>query len=259
MRSILTFILLLAAAVPAMAMGTDTLHVQPKDVDVKSLRRGEYNYIIYFRKTKESPANRMIAVRMNVGDQPYHNKPAIIVKQQWDRDTVIHSAYSVFSPKDFSSILHDTWWKSIGYSMKFDFEAKKADYKNVSLKDGIPDSVIRKGTEDFNQSFEKYNLNWHDDLLIYTMLPYKENRTFMINYYDPGFGKAEEVAYTVTGSATITGSNGEKIDCWILNHDDKDTYERYWISKKTREVLKEEDFGKNFGYRFKIKLGVSGD
>jgi hypothetical protein len=259
MRSIVTFIILSLLTVPGLAAGIDTVHMQPNNIDVKSLRKGEYNYIIYFRKSKEGPASRMTLIKMNVDEQTYHGKSAIVVRQQWERDTVIHSAYSVFSPKDFSSILHDTWWKSLGYSMKFDFESKKADYKNVSLKDGIPDSVIRKGTEGFNQSFEKYNLNWHDDLLIYTMLPYKDNRTFVINYYDPGFGKAEEVLYSVTGSQILTGSNGEKIDCWVLNHDDKDSYERYWISKKTREVLKEEDFGKNGGYRFKIKLGVSGD
>jgi hypothetical protein len=80
---------------------------------------------------------------------------------------------------------------NLGYLMKFDFEAKKAEYKNIALKTGIPDSVIRKGTEGFNQFLAKYNLNWHDDLLIYTMLPYADNRTFVINYYDPGFGGAE--------------------------------------------------------------------
>lgn len=258
MKPFLTLILLSLLISPVFARTADTIHVKPADVDVKSLRRGTYNYMIYFRKAKESPAYRMTLVRMDVADETYNGKPAITVRQQWESDTVTHSAYTVFSPADFSTLLHDTWWKSIGYGMKFDFEGKKVELNKVTAKGGVPDSILTKATADFNQSFEKYNLNWHDDLLIYTMLPYKAGRTFVINYYDPGFGKAEEVAYSVTGSENLTGSNGEKIDCWILSHSDNGFTERYWISKKNREVLKEEDAGTNI-YRFKIKLGVSGD
>ena len=259
MNRILTFSLFILAGLSADARMTDTIRVKAGDMDVRLLRKGNYNYIVYYRKTKDAPANKMILINMSVDENNYHGKPAIIVTQRWERDIVIHSAYSVFSPKDFSSILHETWWKSLGYSMKFDFEAKKAEYKNVALKNGIPDSVIRKGTDGFNQSFAKYNLNWHDDLLIYTMLPYADNRTFIINYYDPGFGGAEEVTYNVTGSEVLTDDTGVKIDCWVLNHrdrDDPDGYERFWISKKSREVFKEEDFGHTNGFRFKIKLSL---
>ena len=107
------------------------------------------------------------------------------------------------------------------------------------------------------------HLNWHADMLIYSLLPYKENRVFIINYYDPGFEKSTEVAYTVTGSGLLTGSNGEKIDCWVLNNfnDNKAPekgYERFWISKKTHEVLKlENDFGGGRGFRYKLKLGIA--
>jgi len=225
------------------------------------LRNGDYNYVVYNKKTKESPASRIVLINFYVEKKSYHNHPSIFITQQWDLDTVVHSSSSIFDAKTFATIMHDTYWKRLGYSMKFDFEAKKVEFKNVSLKNGIPDSIKSKNIADFNNSFDKYNLNWHEDLLVYTLLPYKENRTFMINYYDPGFGKAEEVSYTVTGSAFLTGSNGEKIDCWVLNHDESaypGSYERFWISKKTKEVLKEEDFY-NHAYRYKLKLGVSGD
>jgi hypothetical protein len=89
------------------------------------------------------------------------------------------------------------------------------------------------------------------------MLPYRENRTFMINYYDPGFGKPEEVAYTVSGSATLVDKGGLSVDCWVLEHGDENGTEKFRVSKKGREVLKEEDYGKKFGFRFKYKLGVS--
>ena len=80
----------------------------------------------------------------------------------------------------------------------------------------------------------------------------------MINYYDPGFGKPVEVPYTVTGSGLLTDRGGSSVDCWMLEHTDENGTEKFWISKKTREVLKEEDHGKGWGYRYKYKLGVAG-
>ena len=195
----------------------------------------------------------MILAKMNVARETWHDKPVIIVKQQWDRDSVVHKAYTVFDAQDFSTLLHDTYWRALGYAMVFDFETRKFDSREVNR--AIPDSIKTKCEQELAGSFGKYNLNWHDDLVIYSMLPYKENRTFLINYYDPGFGAPEEVPYTVTGSAPLTGRSGEIIDCWVLEHGDANGSERFWISKKTREVLKEEDHGRG-GYRFKYKLGV---
>ena len=76
-------------------------------------------------------------------------------------------------------------------------------------------------------SFGAYNLNWHDDLIVYSMLPYKENRTFMINYYDPGFGKPAEVGYSVTGSDVLVDRGGATIDCWVLEHGDENGTEKF--------------------------------
>jgi hypothetical protein len=259
MKSILIFSLLLSLTVSSIAKTIDTIHIKPADLDLKALQTGKYNYIIFNKQTKESPAQRITLVKINVEPQLYHNKSAFIVTQEWDRDTIWHAAYTVFDAKDFSTILHDTYWKSLGYSIKFDFENKTVDFKNHSKE--APDSIKSGIIKDFNQSFEKYNLNWHADLLIYQLLPYKDKRTFVINYYDPGFGKAEDVMYTVTGSDFITDHDGKKIDCWVLNYTDAvdlKVYERFWIAKKTKEVLKEEDFSGR-GYRYKIKLGISVD
>ncbi len=259
MKSISTFFLLLSLTISSIAKSIDTIRITPENIDVKALQTGSYSYILYNKQTKESPAQRITLVKINVEPQLYHNKPALVITQEWDRDTIMHSAYSVFDAKDFSSILHDTYWKSLGYAMKFDFEAKTVDFTDKGIKGGIPDSIKSGAVKDFNQSFQKYNLNWHADLLIYQLLPYKDNRTFVINYYDPGFGKPEDVMYTVTGSDLLTDQDGKKIDCWVLNYSDGPIgYERFWISKKTKEVLKEEDFGTR-GYRYKIKLGISGD
>jgi hypothetical protein len=192
---------------------------------------------------------------MSVEREIYHHKAAIIVRQQWERDSVVHKAYTVFDAKDFSTLLHDSYWRALGYSLVFDFETRK--FSSKAIVQAIPDSVRMSCEKELAGSFGKYNLNWHDDLVIYSMLPYKENRTFLINYYDPGFGPPVDVPYTVTGSDFLTGRGGDKIECWTLEHGDENGTEKFWISKKAREVLKEEDHGKSGGYRFKYKLGVA--
>ncbi len=258
MKSLFALILFTLVSASAFAGLTDTLLVKPGDLDIKALQTGSYSYIVYTKQTKDSPAQRLTLVRINVEAKAYHNRPAFIITQQWDRDTVYHSAYSVFDAKDFSTIIHDSWWKPLGYEMKFDFEKKTVDFIKNGISGEIPDSIKTKATNDFNQSFDAYNLNWHADLLVYQLLPYKEGRTFMINFYDPGFGKAEKVAYSVTGSDVLIDGHGQKIDCWVLNHTEAAGSETFWIAKRTKEILKEEDSSKR-GYRYKIKFGISGD
>jgi hypothetical protein len=95
--------------------------------------------------------------------------------------------------------------------------------------------------------------------VIFPLLPYKENRVFKINFYDPP-SEPKEVYYTVIGSDYLTNSLGEKISCWVLEFEVPKRYgggyQHFWISKKDRELLKEEDrFGNRF--RYKLKLNVS--
>jgi hypothetical protein len=256
MKLLLSLLLFVATVPAAFAQKGDTLRVKPEDLDIKGLQTGDYSYLIVRQKDKDSPATSMILAKMTIERQTYHDKPAIIVRQQWDRDSIVHKSYTVFDARDFSTLLHDTYWRGLGYALVFDFETRKFDSRDVIR--AIPDSVKTSCEKEFAASFGKYNLNWHDDIVIYSMLPYKENRTFLINYYDPGFGAPVEVPYTVTGSGPLTDRGGEKVDCWILQQTDENgSTARFWISKKTKEVLKEEDHGK-FGYRFKFKLGIAG-
>jgi hypothetical protein len=255
MKHVLYGLFFLSVTFAGRAQKGDTLWVKPTDLNIQGLQTGNYTYLIVRQKAKDSPAMSMILAKMSIQRDTYHNKAAIIVRQQWDRDSIIHKAYTVFDARDFSTLLHDTYWRVLGYSLIFDFENRTVDSKDIIRS--IPDSVKKSCTEELAGSFGAYNLNWHDDLVIYSMLPYKENRTFMINYYDPGFGKPEEVGYKVTGSDVLTDRGGAVIDCWVLEHGDENGTEKFWISKKTREVLKEEDHGKSGGYRFKYKLGIS--
>lgn len=265
MKHIILAFLLFVSYMPAIAQHKDTVLVTSKDLNAKRLQQGEISYLQYAKKTKESIPTRITLITFNVRPEVYHRKQVIAINQQWNSDTTTHTCYTLLDANSFATLIHNTYWKRLGYSMKFDFNAKTVYFVKSNSAISIPDSVKATVTKDFEQSFHSFFLNWHADILLYSLLDYRLGRTFIINYFDPGFGAPEKTMYTVTGSDPLTDRNGQKIDCWVLNHfnDDKSDekgYERFWISKRTNEVLKMEDYGgPGQNYRYKLKLGISGE
>jgi hypothetical protein len=263
MKIIFSVGMLLMLSINTFAERRDTVRVQPVNLDLKKLQTGDMNYIMYTKKSKTDIPVRITLVSFNIERSNYEGNQAVTVKQQWNTDTTTHKCLTIFDASTFGTFYHETYWKRLGYKMKFDFRNKVVTFDPANTAVTIPDSVKVNTNADFLASLNAYNLNWHADMIIYSLLKYQTGRTFLINYYDPGFGKAELVGYTVTGNELLTGSGGQKVDCWVLNHfndgqSDGQGYERFWISKAKNEVLKMEDFGgKGHGYRYKIKLGVS--
>lgn len=252
---ILIFILL---SVNAAAQSTDTVDIQKQHLEFKYLIPGNSTYIIYHKKTESSPAERITLVNIKVEPTVIDGKSAYAITQQWDEsDNIAHKSYTAHDAKDFSTLKHETWWKRRDVTMKFDFITKQAIFEGT-----IDETIKSKVIDDFNHSFEKYNLCWHSDLTIFPLLPYKNGRTFRVNFYDPGASKSTVAEYVVKGSEQLTASNGEKIDCWVMEHqfssNNSKGYQRFWISKKTREVLKEMD-EYSAGFRYKMKIGISGE
>jgi len=248
------FLVLCLFTLYSFAQKKDTVVITADNLRKTEIEYGRLTYIVYNKKTKDSPADGIYLVKINIEPTLYNNKNAVSIAQEWDRgDTVIHSAQTVLNKAGFSTLLHETYWKRQNYTTKFDFETREVSFKGV-----VADSIKSKVIQDFNESFDHYNLNWHSDLIIFTLLPYKENRVFKINFYDPGFGKASEEIYSVTGSDMLKGPSGKKIDCWILEIKipSINGYQKFWVDKKSNEVLKEEDFYNNM-YRYKLKLEVS--
>lgn len=247
-----TFIslIILTASISCIAQKKDTVIISPDQLVLKNLKIGKSAYIVYNKKTKSSPSERITLVKINVEKKLINDKPVITISQQWDMDTIVHSAYTVLNATDLSTLEHDYYWKRLGYSTKFNFETKEISYEG-----DVTDSVKSTSMKDFNESFSKYNLNWHSDLVIFSLLPFKDNRTFKINFYDPGFGKAEEVFYTVIDKDLLTNSSGEQIKCWVMEKKltSAEGYQKFWISQKTGEILKEED---SFNGRLRYKLKV---
>lgn len=235
-------------ALTAYAQKGDTISIGPEHLKLSSLNHGEHMYIEYSKKSKSAPSRGVTLLKIKVERQ----NTEIVVKQQLDKDTVVHTAETRLDSKNFSTLFHNEYWKGLSYTSKFDFVKKQ-----VSFEGKIADSVKAKKVKEFNDSFSKYNLNWHADLVIFPLLPFKENRVFKINFYHPG-QKPREVFYRVEGSEQLPSANG-KIDCWVMTikyNGPIPDKQKFWISKKTNEVLKEEE---EYGgrYLYKLKLAVA--
>jgi hypothetical protein len=232
----------------------DTVMITAANLSYSGIKYGQAAYLVYNKKSKDSPAEGVYMVNINVALIEYKKQPAIEITQRWDgRDTIIHRAHTILNKADFSTRFHQISWKSLTYATTFDF-----DSRNVSFEGSIADSTKQKIVAAFDESFQNYNLNWHSDLFVFTRFPYKANRTFKIVFYDPGSGRPSEEIYSVIGSDVLHTNRGEKINCWIMERKGKaeGSYQKFWIDKKSKLVYKEEDLFNN-RYRFKLKLAVT--
>lgn len=249
--------LLLHFVLSSAAQKKDTVVITADKVRTAYLKPGINRYLVYMKNGLDSNRIRYQMWTRTVGDTVLNGKKALSIQQVWeDNDTIIHKVTAVCDAKTFATYLYNSWWKTAGKA-QFDFVAKKAFVRNKELSDSMTQPAAKKMYDAFTAASGQYFLNWHLDLEVFSILPYKDGVTFMINFYDPGFAAPQLVAYTVTGSDVLKNIGDLQIDCWLLKHQSAiDNKETFWISKKTREVVKLEQEFKG-RYRYKIKLGFS--
>lgn len=235
---------------------TDTIYIEPKHINTKVLIPGTHRWLVYFKMGADSPRTLFNIWSRTINRISHNGKDAIEVTQVWeDKDSIMHTTRSVSDAKDFRTLYHTSWWKQRG-STSLDFSTGEFMMNNRPLSKQDTALRVKRFREPFDKAMSQYTLNWHLDLEVFPLLPYKNDVTFLINYYDPGSQEPKWVPYTVKGSAKLSGLDGQMVDCWLLEHAEPNNKEVFWISKKTKEVLKlEQQFGTR--YRYKIKLPFS--
>ncbi len=235
----------------------DTVWVDAAKVNTKFLKEGTNRYLVYFKMGKDAARSRPQFWTRNVSFETFNGKEAIVVKQEWeDRDSVVHRVKSVCDKKTFAPLYHQSWWKSRGTG-EFDFMNKTARVNDSPVTEADTTKNKKAVWLAFQTALNQYTLNWHLDLEVFPLMPYKANTTYMIPFYEPGYMAPKFESYTVTGSGQLESYDNQKVDCWLLTHESKGYREVFWISKKTHEVLKlENEIGKD-RWRYKVKLGFS--
>ncbi len=259
---------LLFCASTLLAQKSDTLQITSENINTKVLREGMNRYLVYFKMKKDSVRTQTQFWTRTIKRTDYNGKPAIEITQEWeDKDSIMHIVKSISDATTMQPLYHKTWWnvqtsrtsttKSINSTI-VDFLSKTVEHNGKILSNTDTAIQSKRIWDGYKSSLDKYYLNWHLDLETFPLLPYRKGVTFVVPFYDPGTSSNfQKVAYTVTGSAELIGYDDKKIDCWLLVHESKGNKEVFWISKKTKEVLKLEQEIGGRAYRYKIKLGFS--
>lgn len=235
------------------AQKPDTVLITAKNLVVSQLKPGNHDYLVYFKKDKNAPASDLQIWHLRVTELNHNGEPALSVSQQWDyKDTILHTATSICRKSDFKPLYHESWWKNKG-SSSYNPLSKELFINGAAVKDGDPSKKNAAALSSFQSSFDQYYLNWHLDLETFAMLPYRKNTTFLIPFYEFGYSKPDNIAYTVSGEAELKMGN-VVIPCWLLKHEEPGNSEVFWISKSTKEVLKMEQLINDKMYRYKVKL-----
>lgn len=235
------------------AQKNDTIIITPKNIKVSNLKEGKSSYLVYFKKGLDAPISDIQIWNIETKRDSYFDKRVYTIEQKWYfKDTIFHTAKSVSSTDDFKPLYHESWWNKRGRQV-FDINKNKLWIDDIEIT-STQTNDKKKATYDSFMSIENnFFVNWHLDLEVFSMLPYKRNTTFLIPFYEFGYGTPKNIVYKVAGEDELL-YDGNKIKCWLLKLEEEGNIETYWISKKTKEVLKLEQVVQGKMYRYKIKL-----
>jgi hypothetical protein len=246
MKSFLLFLVLIATSSYCSAQ-IDTIRIEKGDLITSNLKPGLHQYLVYF----ENPAKKRIGNssiwNRQVNFKNLNGRQVIEIEQYWYMsDTLFNRyVYSISDKETFAPIFHKT--KMRGATEALDFHQQK-----VSGSDSVQNNTKR----DLDVSLNVGTLNWELDLEIFSTLPIKKvGQRFIVNFYHPG-GKSNPkyYEYAIIGLEKLQVVNDLSIDCWKMKIDySQDAWAIFWISKKSREVLKMQEYFRG-GYRYKVKF-----
>ena len=80
------------------AQKRDTMIISGSNLDHSAIKYGSISYLVFNKKSKESPATGFYVANLIVDPIKYNGQTAIAIKQKWDaRDTIAHTAYAVLN------------------------------------------------------------------------------------------------------------------------------------------------------------------
>lgn len=222
--------------------------IRAGNLKTEYLAAGKQQYLVYI-STKNGDKKNIWLWERATSREKWNGVEAIVIRQQWTTsDTGFNSRQilSVQRANDFSPLYHTT------INPKTGRDAYNFHIAEIVTADTVAD-VTRK---DFRISLEEPTFNWELDLETFSLLPLKEGRIFVLNFYHPGSKTAPAwYRYTVTGSEKIMTADGKAVDCFKLytSYGNNRGDCTWWLAKNTHEVLKaEEHFGAITRYKLRI-------
>ncbi len=256
----LCLVFALAAAVSnadAFAAAPSPTVVTATDMHLDRLRPATLSYLVYFHGAPGTGVTRAMLATTDVRRTQVDGTDAWTIEQHWEDETgVVHTARTVHAARDIATLAQTARWNRPGSQVT----TTVVPAEGSGTVEGTLSPEARTRTETgFATMDDGWWLNWHSDLVLLPLLPYERGGTLRVHLFDVGMPAPKDVDYTVLGDRTLVGGDGSRIDCWLVQTDSGSpgtgNYQRFWIDKARRLVVKEEDVF-NGQYRSKILLAV---
>lgn len=109
----------------------------------------------------------------------------------------------------------------------------------------------------FLKVIDVYYFNWYLDFEVFFILLFLFYKIYVIFFYEVGYKEFENIFYIFLGEGQLKGYDNKLIVCWVLMYEIVGNKEKFWFSKKIKEVFKFEQEVNGKMYWYKIKFGFS--
>lgn len=251
---VLTLALALSAVIGAAGAATP-VRVSPVDLHLDRLRPASMTYVVYMHGAAGSGIKRAMLATSEVKREQVDGKEAWVIEQHWeDESGTVHAARTVHAAKDAATLSQTSSWTRQDRRIITVVEPAKG---RGSIEGELPEESRKTMQAGFAAMRDGWWMNWHSDLILLPLLPYEKGGTLRIRLFDVGMAAPIDVDYTVLGERTLAGADGRGRDCWLVETESgkpgSGNYQRFWIDKASRVVVKEEDVF-NGMYRSKVLL-----
>jgi hypothetical protein len=248
---------LILAASTGFAHAANPVQVAPSDLHLEALRPTTQTYVVYFHGAPDTGFKRTMLATTQVARERVDGADAWVITQHWEDETgVVHTARTVHSARDLATLAQTSSWKRPTAEYTTTVDPKKG---KGTIEGNLPDAARQKMEAGFPSMKDGWWMNWHSDLTLLPLLPYEKGGTLRVHLFDVGMDAPMDVDYTVVGERKLVGGDGTQHDTWLVETESgqpgKGNYQRFWIDKASRVVLKEEDVF-NGMYRSKVLLSV---
>ena len=253
----LFFVLLSVATMAKASEAAEPTRITAEKMQQQHLRPGTSTYFVYMHGAPDTGIKGGMLSTTDVFKEIVGGEEAWVIEQKWESETgVIHTARTVHAMQDLSTRWQTSEWFRPGGSFGSTVFPQEG---RGEIRGEPPPPTRKKMEEGFAAMKGGWWMNWHSDLTLLPLLPYEAGGTLRVRVFDVGMAAPIDVDYVVVGDRQLRAVNGESYDCWLVETESGSpgagNYQRFWIDKVRRIVVKEEDVF-NGSYRTKILLSV---
>ncbi len=236
--------------VEAVTAQTDTINTDNLKLHTNAFRSQKSTYVVFF---EDSIGNRLKSNSGELWDRSLQITEGTSNQKQYQFSWKMYRKDSLFVDMNSTGLIPS--FKPLTHNADYFKRGKKIIVFNDNVAT-IPDkNKLTAQDSSFKVEVNPHAFEFPMDLEIFERLPFKKvNQTFVIAFYEPGSKSSKYYTYKAIAKEDLILPGGQKVLCWLLKTEyGKGSNATFWISDKTREVLKMKEQYRTI-FRYKVKL-----